>query len=148
MPPLGFTKPPEMKRIFFTLCLAFAGMAAQANSLTVQNLLSNTVTMYFVCVNPDGTSHSSNYVNLVPGPNVFANPTLIPGLAGTAAVNGRVYACFGVCNPYDLALGSPNLGGYPVSQNVPAGNDCNGSAFTMTWNEGNFAPYNAVILIF
>lgn len=136
-----------MKKILFAFCLVVLGLAAKANSVTVQNFLTNPITLTFICVNPDGTIHHSNPISLPAGPTVFANPTLMPGLAGSATADARVTMAYGFCNPYDLAISSPNITPAQSSQSVPAGNDCNGGAFNMYWNEGINAPYNAIILI-
>ena len=138
-----------MKKILFTLslvCLFFS--VTRANTITVQNLLSNPVTVYFYGVNLSGTTFTSSYITFPPGPTTFTDPTFMPGTAPFAEPTGRVIAVFGVCNPFNLAVGSPNTGSLPSTQNVPAGNGCNGASFDISWNEPNISPYNAVILIF
>ncbi len=137
-----------MKKIFLLLCLALMGLAAQANSVLIQNQLLNPITVTFICINPDGTIHHSAPTTLVPGLNSYPNPTLIPGLAGIADINGHIISCYGTCTPYNLLLGSPVFGGSaPSFQAVPAGNACNGATFNMFWNEQPAAPYNVAILI-
>lgn len=137
-----------MKKILCALSTAMMSLAAQANSVAIQNLLSNNIYVRFICINPDGTIHHSALTTLPPGGTNFINPTLIPGLAGIAAVNGQVISCYGTCTPSNLLLGSPVFGsGAPPAQFVPAGNACNGNSFDMFWNEASAAPYNCAILI-
>ncbi len=137
-----------MKKFLLSLSLAAGTFFAQANSLTVQSLIPGNVTLRFYGVNPDGSGFTTPPITFTTGSHPYANPTLLPGVVG-AQTTGRVTEAFGVCNPYDLALGSPNIGMVTSTQVVGTLNDCNNhNVFTMTWNEQSSAPYNAVILIF
>ncbi|PSK91611.1 hypothetical protein [Taibaiella chishuiensis] len=137
-----------MKKLFLSLCLVVSAAMAQANSLTVQNLLSVPITLSFWGFNPDGSVFTTPPITFTPGPHPFADPTLLPGVTG-AWTTGRVVSGFGICNPYDLAIGSPNAGGPSSHQAVGTLNMCNNNIpFDMYWNEPNMAPYNAVLLIF
>lgn len=136
-----------MKKTILSLCLAAVTFAAQANSLTVINTLSNNITLSFWGTNPDGTIFSTPPVTLIPGSNPFPNPTTFPGVVN-AQTDGRVMEAYGVCSPYDLALGSPNIGMVQSSQQIGSPNACNNNVpFVMTWSEQPNAPYAAYILI-
>lgn len=136
-----------MKKMLLSLCLAVTGLMAQANSLTVYNLLTVPITLTFWGYNADGSVFLAMPATLPSGPTVFADPTQLPGVTN-ATPGGRIVSGYGVCNPYDLSIGSP-AGGVQSHQTVGSLNLCNNNAvFDMNWSESAMAPYNAVLLIF
>lgn len=135
-----------MKKIFLSLiltCLFFS--AAQANSLLIYNSLLYPITLNFIGVDPSGVTFQTGYITIPSGLNPYANPSV---LSPTADVNARIVSAFGFCSPYDIAVGSNNIGVLPSTQYIPSGNLCNnGDDFDIYWNEVPTAPYNVSIVI-
>jgi hypothetical protein len=139
-----------MKKIILSVCIALCtATGAFANAIHFENLTMYPISLFLAGVNPSGTTFASSYININPGPTDFANPTLLPGVPSIATVNARLYALYGFCSPYDVAVGNPALNGPQSQQNFPVGTVCiNGAAFSIIWIENPNAPYNITVLIF
>ena len=128
-----------MKKLMLSLAVCFSAFqAAQAYSITFYNNTGVPFTFGLGGTNPVGSPVSGFFTYSAPvngwGSTVYTDPTTVPGMPAYALSTGQFDMLWGICSPFDIAVGRPGLGSPSSVQTFDASNSCyNGTPFSITW---------------